>query len=759
MSKRFFRFLLPVVLLILFFSLNAVAEAVILESINGLKALPELELLKSNENAVREQVIDKKSNLKESHKKISSDLLQLIDENYLPPGQTRENLQRQMQKLKQYRLETSQQRGTVIEKSELVYVYIYLAPSVETRNVDKYAREVTHRDEANHLATAWVELKNLEALASDDAVRAVHTVMPPRVKTGSVTSKGDLLHRADQVRALFGQDGAGVKIGIISDGVDNWKTARNSGDLPANLTVLSNSKGGDEGTAMLEIVHDLAPGAELYFHDCGDNIIAFNEAISNLVAAGCQIVCDDIGWILEPFFEDGIIAGHIASLLAEKNIIYVSSAGNDAQSHYQGMHYDQGDGCHDFSGGSSDYKNLYVRIQPGETAIIVLQWDDKFGSSSNDYDLYLWDLASATPLGMSYDEQNGSSDPLEWIEYTNDKASSVDCLIDVYKYSGDPKNLEVFIYNCVAYINNISPGDSIYGHPAVPGAIAVGAINATAPSQIAGYSSLGPVTIRHPAIETRNKPDVCGIDGVRVTGAGGFSSTFYGTSAASPHVAAIAALTWAQYPEKTAAEIRGLILSEAVDLGVPGFDYTYGTGRTDALNCIQNGDTTPPVYQDAAISEDCKTVTLTFSENLTANTADLKGAVTFAADGTTFTSLGRGATVSLSGNNLVVTFEAALAGNKNKLMVAAGSLKDAAGNVLTSMVTTAAIEAEAGINGDLNGDNAVDLTDLLWLAQYLGLKQGDPAWESVCIADVNNDRVINILDLIQVQDIMAAELQ
>ncbi|HHU85189.1 MAG TPA: S8 family serine peptidase, partial [Peptococcaceae bacterium] len=315
-----------------------------------------------------------------------------------------------------------------------------------------------------------------------------------------------------------------------------------------------------------------------------------------------------------------------------------------------------------------------------------------------------------------------------------------------------PKNLEVFIYDCTVYTNNISPADSIFGHPAVPGAIAVGAINAAAPSQIANYSSQGPVTIRYPAAETRNKPDVCGIDGVRVTGAGGFSSTFYGTSAAAPHVAAIAALTWAQYPEKTAAEIRALLLSEVVDLGLPGFDYIYGTGRADALNCIQKGDSTPPAYQGAAISEDYKTVTLTFSENLIANTADLKGDVTFATDGTTFASLGRGDTVSLSDNKLVVTFKAALTGNKNRLMVAAGSLKDAAGNVLNSTVTTDALEA--GINGDLNGDNVVDLTDLLWLAQHLGLKEGDPAWESACIADVNNDRVINILDLI-----MVAELQ
>lgn len=59
------------------------------------------------------------------------------------------------------------------------------------------------------------------------------------------------------------------------------------------MNILSNTFGGDEGTAMLEIGHDLAPGAELYFHDCGEDLIAFNQAIDELIAAGCNIICDD----------------------------------------------------------------------------------------------------------------------------------------------------------------------------------------------------------------------------------------------------------------------------------------------------------------------------------------------------------------------------------------------------------------------------------------------------------------------------------
>jgi len=99
--------------------------------------------------------------------------------------------------------------------------------------------------------------------------------------------------KADLTRAM-GADGAGIKVGIISDGADSYLTAVSSGALPSNLTILSNKIGGDEGTAMLEIVHDLAPAAKLYFHDCGTSKLAFIYAIDALKHAGYNIICDDI---------------------------------------------------------------------------------------------------------------------------------------------------------------------------------------------------------------------------------------------------------------------------------------------------------------------------------------------------------------------------------------------------------------------------------------------------------------------------------
>ena len=530
------------------------------------------------------QIRDVKSNLTGTQKKLSTDLLQLLDSTGLPHRQDRGTLEMQMTYLRQFRPASSVSPATDGRVAgDMVYVYIYLKPHAETQTIEPYVWEVKDRDEGNHLAVAWVEVNDLETLASQEEVRTIRTVMPPILRTGSVTTEGDAIHHTYDVRTTYSQSGSGVKVGIISDGVDHWTAARNSGDLPTDLTVLSNTHGGDEGTAMLEIVHDMVPDADLYFHDCGDNTVAFNNAIDALVDAGCDVVCDDIGWIYEPFFEDGIIASHLTSVLAsnDNNIVYVSSAGNAGNKHYQGDYYNDGYDFHD--------KVWRIDFNPDSSAIIVLQWNDEFGASGNDYDLYLYDYNTGDIL-YSDGVQDGDDDPLEFISCYYDGDSVGEAVIIVSNYNGEAatKTLEVFIYPDGAYVYpvNIDPADSIFGHAAVPGAIAAGAINASDPGNddIEFFSSQGPVTITYPSSVSRPKPDLCGVDGVAVTGAGGFPTPFFGTSAAAPHIAAIAAQRWGAYPEKTGDEIRTELCDSAVDLGSAGRDNIYGYGRADALN-------------------------------------------------------------------------------------------------------------------------------------------------------------------------------
>ncbi|MEI7649985.1 MAG: S8 family serine peptidase, partial [Methanomicrobiales archaeon] len=496
---------------------------------------------------------------------------------------------------------TSATRNVMPEKvpsGNLVYVYISTQPGYSTHIADSLVADVTDRDENNHLAVGWVDIQNLLTIASLDGVRNIREVIPPVVRMGSVTTQGDAIHKTANVRSMFGYNGSGVKIGIISDGVDHIADSKATGDLPSNVHVLSNTRGGDEGTAMLEIVYDMVPEADLYFHDCGSNTVAFNAAIDELKANGCTVICDDIGWITQPFFEDGSIATHISSVLSSNQIVYISSAGNAAQKHYQGEFYSNaGTNWTDFSSGTdATYKSLYLSLPAGSSVRIVLEWNDQFGYSGNDYDLYL-SKTTMGDLGYSIDRQTGTGDPLESISYTNTGSTTIEGKIDVYKYSGASKTLELYIYprdRASVYTNNIVISDSVFGHPAVPDVIAAAAVYQGTPTIIESFSSRGPVTITYPSAVSRLKPDISGVDGVSVTGAGGFSNPFYGTSAAAPHIAAVVAQIWGAHPTLTPAQVRSALYTSAVVLGTTGRDTTFGYGRADALAMVNITATSAP---------------------------------------------------------------------------------------------------------------------------------------------------------------------
>ena len=541
------------------------------------------------------QMRELKSVLSREQKKLGSDLLQLSDGTLFSGGITRETQAQQMESQGRFIPMTSlPDREDQIHEGA-AYVYVDLKKGYATTVVDPYALEVTDRDEDKGLAVAWVQVKNLETLAGQEGVRQIRSVIPPLTRAGTVTTAGDGIHRVSDVRAAYSQSGAGIKVGIISNGVNSRATAQASGDLPADaagLTVLSDTVGGDEGTAMLEIVHDLVPAAELYFHDCGSNILAFNTAVDSLVAAGCNVICDDVAWVTEPFYEDGTVGGHVATLLTGQDILYVSSAGDAAQGHYQGNYCNlTGTYLHDFSAGTSgDKPFLYLNMPAGSSVTVVLQWDDPFGAAVNDYDLFLLDATSNLQRAGSWNTQDGDDNPLETFQFT--ATVTDDYYLTIDQWAGSTENLEVYIYpanGCSVYSDNISPADSIFGHPAVNGVLGVGAISAADPGNdnIESFSSRGPVTIRYPSSESRAKPDICGIDGVSVTGAGGFSTPFYGTSAAAAHVAAVCAQLWAQFPAKSGSQIRDFVTATAVDLGTLGKDNIFGYGRADAWNAFK----------------------------------------------------------------------------------------------------------------------------------------------------------------------------
>ncbi len=557
--------------------------------------------------------------LNSAQKKLSGDLLQLCDERCLSGEESSETLKARMVKLGQLS-QTDPVSGRVassaeysespagsgenaskssFSSAEMVYVYIYLEPSANSSILEGYC-ELVERDEENHIAVAWIPLESLESVASLTEVRNIQTVLPPFVRQGSTVSEGDFILKSSSLRESNGVNGTGVKIGIISDGVDSLEDAQATGDVSYDVHILSNKIGGNEGTSMLEIVQDIAPGAELYFHDCGSSRLEFNKAVDALVNEGCTVICDDIGWLSEPFFEDGIVADHVKEVIKKHDLLYVSSAGNSGDSHYQGLFHDNGSGWHDFSSGKGEVKNLQLEIQPSGEVWVFLQWNDRWEQSGNNYDLFLKNRDTSETMASSEVYQDGDNLPLEYIMYSNEGNSTLNASIEVKKTSGETKELELYIYywpGVTVNPENIVAEDSIFGHPALPEAVAVGAVRAgdSGDYELEYFSSVGPSTIFYPSPEVRTKADISGLDGVSVTGKDGVSEQFYGTSASSPHVAAIAALVWSAFPEKSAMDIRRLLYTSSTDLGDPGYDTTFGYGLVNASRMYEQASGAPSI--------------------------------------------------------------------------------------------------------------------------------------------------------------------
>ncbi|HLR04821.1 MAG TPA: hypothetical protein VK117_03350, partial [Pyrinomonadaceae bacterium] len=230
------------------------------------------------------------------------------------------------------------------------------------------------------------------------------------VKIGIATSEGDTTHKAFSARGTFNVDGTGIKIGVLSDGVSNLATSQATGDLGA-VTILPGQAGaGDEGTAMLEIIHDLAPGAQLFFATAGGGITSFAQNIRGLRTAGCDIILDDVGYFVESPFQDGqtsaVISTNNAGVATQavndvvaSGALYFSSAANSGNKNdgtsgtWEGDFVDggtlslvPGGKVHDFdpTAAVSQYDTITASGGP-----LNLHWADPLGGASNDYDLFV----------------------------------------------------------------------------------------------------------------------------------------------------------------------------------------------------------------------------------------------------------------------------------------------------------------------------------------------------------------------------------
>ena len=508
-----------------------------------------------------------------------------------------------------------------VDASGNVQVYLYMDSTSEEALAE--LRELGARIEIVNarwrVIQAWIPTTALDDFAALDVVDEVTLPDYAVTRAGSATTQGDAIHRANLVRAWSELSGAGVKVGVISDGVDSMSDSQSSGDLPANVEIDPNLPGeGDEGTALLEIVHDLAPGASLAFSGPLGSLEMI-EAIDWLAndafgGAGADIIVDDLGFYIEPYFEDGAVALAAADAVAG-GAVFVSAGGNYASRHYEAEFVDGGAGFHQFAPNDTamSIASAFVSVSPGSLrgrVTALLQWSDRWGAAATDYDLFVC-LEGSKPTtfnlqngrcGGSTRIQDGDDRPYELAVVNLPAGASADLYIHRYT-AGPATRLEMFV-TTGSIREHAVPAGGIIGHPAVAGVIGIGAIGSgdLGHDQLRTYSDYGASEIYFPTRETRAKPELIGIDGVAITGAGGFSNPFYGTSAAPPHVAGVAALVLEAkrraaptVSKKAAADaVFATLSATAVDLGESGFDdFLDSEGRMHSRPSRRPGSSRP----------------------------------------------------------------------------------------------------------------------------------------------------------------------
>jgi hypothetical protein len=416
--------------------------------------------------------------------------------------------------------------------------------------------------------SGWLPVTQIEAATARGELRLMRAAMS-RTRSGAVTSQGDFAQHSDVLRATYPTlDGTGVTVGALSDSYNCYPTyaqnrvsnyARNgftatastdvtSGDLPSVVSVLAEARCmeygapaqlpfGDEGRAMLQIVHDVAPGASLAFYTAENGESGFAAGITELAASGkAKVIVDDVGYFDEPFFQDGVIAQAIDKVVGQ-GVAYFSAAGNDGSDAYDNtapsfsklstsapntgeylLNFDN-------SGATTIYALSIVipPLRPGQLVALVLQWDQPYvtgapgspGASSH-LDLCVTGSGSDKIINLSGTEKtctgpNGSGvDPVQIMIISNPAdaagttaSETISVSIGLADGTAAPGHVklavegggaDVTFNNSNAYVINAT----LQGHPGAAGAAAVGAAAfdltpacGTTPAKLQPYSARG----------------------------------------------------------------------------------------------------------------------------------------------------------------------------------------------------------------------------------------------------------------------------
>lgn len=497
------------------------------------------------------------------------------------------------------------------------------------------------------IITGWFPIVNLPVLNTLSLVNYCRPAFPAISNSGIAMTAGDSAMRTNFVRNGYGLSGDSIKVGVLSDSYNTLTgTAAgidvSNGDLPGIGNPVNNNpvqvvkeypygRRSDEGRAMLQIIHDVAPKAKLAFRTGFLTPGDFALGIRELADSGCHVITDDITFITEPFFRQGVVESSIQAVTAN-GVSYVTAAGNFGVKSYESIFQPAAGNppsglvgkAHDFGGGDI-FQNDSIKgsiLQPG-IYTIVLQWEDDIYSlgnntgTVNDLDIYLTDNNGVTLFG--FNRNNIGGDPIEVLPFTVTANTATNILVVNASASSTAttSNLrfKYVVFRGELKINEYNQGNStIVGQGNAVNAITVGAaLYSNTPAYgvssptVASFSSRGGTPVNN---VIRNKPDFVAPNGVNTTvnfGSIDYENdglpNFFGTSAAAPHVAgAIALMMEAKkrfYNQSLSpADVKNILAAGALDMYTPGFDFNSGFGLVNVDSSMRSlANPTPQVIR------------------------------------------------------------------------------------------------------------------------------------------------------------------
>jgi hypothetical protein len=454
-------------------------------------------------------------------------------------------------------------------------IRVVLELTDEKVSLDGYAIEIeaTYKN----LVQALVPTSAIKELAKDTAVQYIR--LPLRPCPAAIMSEGVEVIGADKVHAE-GIKGDAVKIAVIDLGFAGYTT---NPEIPlANIVEAMSFRadadieaGESHGAACTEVVVDVAPNASLYLYNF-DTDVEFGNAVNYAIVQGVDIITCSIGWVNAGGYDGTGSICDIVNNAHANGILFVESAGNYANRHYEGTYTDTDtDNLHEFGPGD---EILTLGTKPaGSPITLFLSWDD-WPISNQDYDLYLLRKIDGDwyEVANSTNWQTGTQPPTEAI--VDETTVEAYWGVGIAKYSAT-RDVHFELYSFTNNFPEYNVKSSSLCIPAdAAGAMAAGATYWSDDS-LESFSSRGPTN------DGRTKPDVTAPDGVSTYVYG--NGNFYGTSPPAPHTAGAAALLLSANSSLTADQLQFCLESTAVDLGAMEKDNLYGSGRIDVWSAYQ----------------------------------------------------------------------------------------------------------------------------------------------------------------------------